>query len=144
MLLDLQYTVVTSLSHFGLALHISNVPIPLSLLALVLALQLRLGFLSLLLGLGQSLLAQLAAEGPGQGQTAAVGYISELFGTVGRCVGLVDIVETVVVHLVEAILQGQDWREAIAPLDLAADVGAPRLASHACGCDTVLQLHEMY
>lgn len=119
-------------SHFGLALHVGDVPVPLRLLALSpLGVQLRLGFLALLLRLGQSLLAQLAGQRPGEGQAAATRHVGQLFGTVGGGVGLVDVVEAVVVHLVEAVLQRQDGREAVAPLDLAADVRAPRLARHA-------------
>lgn len=119
-------------SHFGLALHVGDVPVPLRLLALSpLGVQLRLGFLALLLRLGQSLLAQLAGQRPGEGQAAATRDVGQLFGTVGGGVGLVDVVEAVVVHLVEAVLQRQDGREAVAPLDLAADVRAPCLARHA-------------
>lgn len=120
-----------SLSHFRLALDVGNVPVPLSLLALPLLVQAGLGLLTLLLGLWQSLLAQLAGERPSEGQAAAVGHIGELFGTVRGCVGFVDVVKAVVVHLVEAVLQRQDRSEAVAPLDLAADVGTPRLARHA-------------
>lgn len=121
------------LSHFGLALCVGNVPVPLGLLALGLAVQARLGLLALLLGLRQALLAQLAGQRPGDGQAAAAGHVGELFGTVGGCVCFVDVVEAVVVHLVESVLQRQDRREAVAPLDLAADVRTPRLARHPCG-----------
>lgn len=110
------------LSHFGLTLYVGNVPVPLSLLALPLVVQAGLGLLTLLLGLWQPLLAQLTGQRPGKGQAGAVGHISKLFGTAGGCVSFVDIVEAVVVHLIEAVLQGQDWCEAVAPLDLIADV----------------------
>lgn len=121
-----------ALSHFGLALHVGDVAVPLRLQALALLLaHHRLGLLTLLLRLGQSLLAQLAGQGPGERQAAAIGHVSQLFGTVGGGVGLVDVVEAVVVHLIKAVLQCQHRREAVAPLDLAANVGAPRLAGHA-------------
>lgn len=134
---DAQHAVISHrpharrLSHFRLALDVGNVPVPLSLLALPLLVQAGLGLLTLLLGLWQSLLAQLAGERPSEGQSAAVGHVGELFGTVRGGVGLVDVVKAVVVHLVEAVLQRQDRGEAVAPLDLAADVGTPRLARHA-------------
>lgn len=126
-----------ALSHFGLALHVGDVSVPLRLQALPpLLVHLRLGLLALLLRLGQSLLAQLAGQRPGERQAAATGHVGQLFGTVGGGVGLVDVMEAVVVHLVEAVLQRQHRREAVAPLDLAADVGTPRLAGHAWNHDT--------
>lgn len=143
---DLQHALISygqvKPSHFGLALHVGDVPVPLRLLALSpLGVRLRLGFLALLLRLGQSLLAQLAGQRPGEGQAAATRHVGQLFGTVGGGVGLVDVVEAVVVHLVEAVLQRQDGREAVAPLDLAADVRAPRLARHAWRRNAKVQGH---
>lgn len=117
-------------SHFGLALHVGDVPVPLRLLALSLVVQAGLGVLALLLGLRQVLLVQLAGQRPGYRQAAAVGHVSELFGTVRWGVRLIDVMEAVVVHLVEAILQRQDRREAVAPLDFSADIRTPRLAGH--------------
>lgn len=123
--MDLQPAVFAPLLcslHFGLALHIGNVPVPLRLLALLLVVRAGLGLLTLLLRLWQALLAQLTGQGPGQGQAGAVRHVSQLFGTAAGCVGLVDVVEAVVVHFVEAVLQRQDWGEAVAPLDLTADI----------------------
>ena len=55
-----------------------------------------------------------------------------LLHTVGRCVHLKGGVELGVVHLEEALLQGDDGVEAVAPQDLVLRVRRPRLASHAC------------
>lgn len=124
------------LSHFGLVLYVGNVSVPLRLQDLPLVLRALLG---LLLRHLKPLLAQLAAQRPGEGEAAA--SAKELFGAAAGRVGLVDVVEAVVVHLVEAVLQRQDWHEAVAPLDLTADVGTPRLARHACSHkDRVLKI----
>lgn len=116
--------------HFRLALQIGNIPVPFGSLTVLLVLWGGLGLLALLLGLRQPLLAQLAGQRPGEGQSGTVGHVGELFGTAGGRVGFVDLVEAVIVHLVEAVLQGQDWHEAVAPFDLTADVGAPGLTGH--------------
>lgn len=108
--------------HFRLTLYIGNVSVSLRLLALPLVVQSGLCLLTLLLRFWQPLLAQLTGQRPGEGQAGAVGHIGKLFGTAGGCVSFIDIMETVVVHLIEAILQSQDWCEAVAPLDLTADV----------------------
>lgn len=56
----------------------------------------------------------------------------ELPGAAAGGVGLVDVVEVVVVDLVEALLEGQDRCEAVAPQHLRVQVGAPGLARHPC------------
>lgn len=109
--------------HFGLVLQVGHVSVPFVLVFLVLLLLLRFQL---------GVLVQLAGNRPRQGQFCSAGHLCQLFGTVHGGVGLVGFVEAVVVDLVEAVLQREDGREAIAPEDLARDVGAAGLAGHPC------------
>ena len=60
----------------------------------------------------------------------AGGSLCQLSSTARRCGHLKSLVKAGIVHFVEAILQSQHGREAVAPQHLVYQVGAPSLACH--------------
>lgn len=59
-------------------------------------------------------------------------HLGQLVRAAARRVSLVDLMETVVVDLIEAILQREHGHEAVAPLDLTGHIRAASLAGHSC------------